>query len=298
MALKTHCRAMIASLVCCSPAAIADATPVRSMIESQSDIQLNGVDESDTRIVVDEQRNNTEQLGVAISTASIDSDQGSYSATTGTLATFNGPSEGSFLGVARYQGARGGGNVNATSWDQTLWCIYEYDFTIPDTGTLNISGTMLNGGPSSISYFGFVQVFAEEKQGSGFDETIFAFEIFDLGMDGQNINLQVPLAEPSKSYRVHVRIGHIATTILDTDLSTGSISIDWTIDAEDSCRADMDGNGMLDFFDVSIFFDALVNQDATADFNGDGSLDFFDVSVYLIEFEAGCTSGAFAQDTE
>ena len=298
MALKTHYRAVIASLICCSPAVIADVTPVRSLIESRSDIQLNGADKSDAQTAIDQQDSTSNTLGPAISIVSIDSNQGFYTATTGTNATFDGPSEGSFMGTASYQGSRGEGDVNATSWDQTLWCIYEYDFTIPDTGMLDISGTMFNGGPSSISYFGFVQVFTEEEQESGFDESIFVHEIFDFGMDGQNINLHIPLTEPSKSYRLHVRIGHIGTTILDADLSRGTISIDWTIDAPEPCRVDMDGDGELDFFDVSIFFDALINQDATADFNGDGSLDFFDVSLYLIEFQAGCSLDTLIPDTE
>lgn len=54
------------------------------------------------------------------------------------------------------------------------------------------------------------------------------------------------------------------------------------------CSADLTGDGMLDFFDVSAFLTAYNAQDDAADFNGDGNWDFFDVSAYLTAFNAGC----------
>ncbi len=55
-----------------------------------------------------------------------------------------------------------------------------------------------------------------------------------------------------------------------------------------SCPADLTGDGMLDFFDLSAFLDALGNEDPIADFSGDGLYDFFDVSAYLGAFGEGC----------
>lgn len=54
------------------------------------------------------------------------------------------------------------------------------------------------------------------------------------------------------------------------------------------CAADLNGDGVLNFFDVSAFLSALGAQDPIADFNGDGMLNFFDVSAYLIELQTGC----------
>jgi hypothetical protein len=54
------------------------------------------------------------------------------------------------------------------------------------------------------------------------------------------------------------------------------------------CPADLNGDGMLDFFDVSLFLGAYQSMDPLADINGDGLLDFFDVSAFLIAFNAGC----------
>ncbi len=55
-----------------------------------------------------------------------------------------------------------------------------------------------------------------------------------------------------------------------------------------SCLADLNGDGTLDFFDVSAFLTAFNNGDLAADFTNDGTLDFFDISAFLGAFSAGC----------
>ncbi len=55
-----------------------------------------------------------------------------------------------------------------------------------------------------------------------------------------------------------------------------------------NCPADLNGDGSLDFFDVSAFLAAFSAQDPAADFDGNGSWDFFDVSAFLGAFSAGC----------
>lgn len=54
------------------------------------------------------------------------------------------------------------------------------------------------------------------------------------------------------------------------------------------CAADLNADGMLDFFDVSVFLTAFSNEDPIADFNADNMWDFFDVSAFLTAFNAGC----------
>ncbi|MBX3323964.1 MAG: hypothetical protein KF757_13355 [Phycisphaeraceae bacterium] len=54
------------------------------------------------------------------------------------------------------------------------------------------------------------------------------------------------------------------------------------------CPADFNGDGILDFFDVSAFLAAFSAQHASADMNGDGVFDFFDVQMFLGAFAAGC----------
>lgn len=55
-----------------------------------------------------------------------------------------------------------------------------------------------------------------------------------------------------------------------------------------TCISDLNGDGVLDFFDVSAFSNAYTSGDLIADFDGNGSLDFFDVSTFTNSFAAGC----------
>lgn len=73
------------------------------------------------------------------------------------------------------------------------------------------------------------------------------------------------------------------------DLATannGSNSV--TVLLRPGCRVDVNGDGTLDFFDVSMFLDAFAGHEASADVNGDDVFDFFDVSTFLGWFSAGC----------
>lgn len=54
------------------------------------------------------------------------------------------------------------------------------------------------------------------------------------------------------------------------------------------CPADRDGDGDVDFFDLSGFLDDFAAGDSGTDLNADGQLNFFDVSAYLGIFNAGC----------
>ncbi len=54
------------------------------------------------------------------------------------------------------------------------------------------------------------------------------------------------------------------------------------------CRADINGDGSLNFFDISDFLTAFSVMDPIADFTGDGAFNFFDISTFLSEFAAGC----------
>ena len=54
------------------------------------------------------------------------------------------------------------------------------------------------------------------------------------------------------------------------------------------CTPDLDGNGLLNFFDIAAFLLYYQTQNPTADWNNDGQLNFFDFAAYLIDFNAGC----------
>jgi len=57
---------------------------------------------------------------------------------------------------------------------------------------------------------------------------------------------------------------------------------------ESACLPDMNGDGALDFFDISAFLTAFSAGDPSADFTNDGAFDFFDISAFLTAFSAGC----------
>ncbi|MBX3323034.1 MAG: hypothetical protein KF757_08605 [Phycisphaeraceae bacterium] len=58
--------------------------------------------------------------------------------------------------------------------------------------------------------------------------------------------------------------------------------------ASPPCPADVNGDGVLNFFDIQHFLAAFSSGNPAADFNGDGTLDFFDVQLFLGLFAAGC----------
>ena len=59
-------------------------------------------------------------------------------------------------------------------------------------------------------------------------------------------------------------------------------------DSPPVCPADLNGDGLLNFFDVSQFLAGYLAQDSVSDFNGDGVFNFFDVSAFLAAFGSGC----------
>lgn len=68
----------------------------------------------------------------------------------------------------------------------------------------------------------------------------------------------------------------------------GAVFIDSVTFNTTPCRADQNGDGILNFFDVSEFLSSFQMQEPSADINGDGSHDFFDVSIFIADFFAGC----------
>ncbi|MBX3323324.1 MAG: hypothetical protein KF757_10070 [Phycisphaeraceae bacterium] len=61
-----------------------------------------------------------------------------------------------------------------------------------------------------------------------------------------------------------------------------------TFDFGRPCRIDLNGDGLLDFFDVQMFLNLYSQGNPAADFDGNGNLDFFDVQQFLHAYAAGC----------
>lgn len=56
-----------------------------------------------------------------------------------------------------------------------------------------------------------------------------------------------------------------------------------------TCDADLSGDGVLDFFDISTFLSFFGAQDTRGDINLDGQFDFFDISLFLQIYSGSCS---------
>ncbi len=63
---------------------------------------------------------------------------------------------------------------------------------------------------------------------------------------------------------------------------TGMMTLDVTNLCDDGCRADLNDDGVTNFFDVSLFLDSMI------DFDGNGEFNFFDISDFLGAYAVGC----------
>ena len=55
-----------------------------------------------------------------------------------------------------------------------------------------------------------------------------------------------------------------------------------------SCLADYNLDGVVDFFDVSEFLQFFSQEAGNADLNNDGRWDFFDITLFLSDIGSGC----------
>jgi hypothetical protein len=56
----------------------------------------------------------------------------------------------------------------------------------------------------------------------------------------------------------------------------------------DACPADINADGVLNFFDITDYLTLFNDQDPAADLDQNGQFNFFDVSTYLTLYNAGC----------
>ncbi|MDF1809504.1 MAG: cytochrome c peroxidase [Phycisphaerales bacterium] len=111
--------------------------------------------------------------------------------------------------------------------------------------------------------------------GDGFGTLIYPID--DLSLDGETFYMQWLVSDPNaKGGFAHSQVAQV------TPFCSMIAS------CVPDCPADMNGDGELNFFDVSDFLAAYGTMDAAADINGDGEFNFFDVSDFLVAFGAGC----------
>jgi hypothetical protein len=79
---------------------------------------------------------------------------------------------------------------------------------------------------------------------------------------------------------------HDATLDECCSIQVSVIAPDCTAGIE--CAADCNGDGELNFFDISTFLTEYANEVPRVDFTGDGEFNFFDVSAFLSLYAQGC----------
>ena len=128
------------------------------------------------------------------------------------------------------------------------------------------------------------------------DEDIRAFHIqasYDGGRTWNFVARDLPPEASAFDWRlppsagipdVRVRVVVVDKRFQDSSDTTGVVSIL----PGDGCRADLNSDGVLNFFDVLAFLSAFDAQNPVADFNDDALFNFFDVQEFLSQFSAGC----------
>ena len=171
--------------------------------------------------------------------------------------------------------------------------------------TILTSPTMDASGASVISY---ARWYDNTGSGTGADpgNDIFVVEVSD---DNGSSWTELEVVGPSDSqssggwFQVSYNLGAVSgfepndqfrIRFSASDLGEGSV-IEAAVDAIElsvfdcsSCPGDINGDGVLNFFDVSAFLNAFNSGDPAADFDGNGVYNFFDVSAFLNAFAAGC----------
>jgi hypothetical protein len=104
----------------------------------------------------------------------------------------------------------------------------------------------------------------------GSTQDTFVRSAFALPLDGYGGDLKFRFSSPGSDV---TDFWHLDDILISTD---------------SPCRADLTGDGSLDFFDFLTFQNLFAAGDLKADFTGDGSLDFFDFLAFQNEFAAGC----------
>ena len=75
------------------------------------------------------------------------------------------------------------------------------------------------------------------------------------------------------------------------DVSNESLNLSIMINRTDPpkpCRVDLNGDGALNFFDISTFLQYYFAGDPVSDFTQDCTLNFFDLSLFFQEYVSGC----------
>ena len=196
---------------------------------------------------------------------------------TNQSPTWDRPSNNNQMDAGQCGGASADDSVN----DQVPFArfyVRATDHNVPmDVTVLSLEGEPLDFDP-------FVAVYCEEFDPTSPDNGLFGVDDDSAGYPNAYLSPDMPIEKglehiiivSSYSNWEQSRYGQFVV-ILGDDLEFVNL-----------CAADLNGDGVLNFFDVSAFLIAYNAMDPVADFNNDGLFNFFDVSAFLSSFNQGC----------
>ena len=275
----------LVALACGSLAA--QVTPSYSSITSEVGLSLTGDNGSDADVVIDDQAATLGPLS-ADAIAGFSNSNGVFDGSVNGSASFSDASSGSFIARSSFMGADSGLPGAMGSFGHTLSSEFEYQFIIDGEGTLEIDGVLTNSSTVFESFI-LLSMSSESTIGGGFFGFFYNESITDAANTGSvSFTRSIPLEAPSGSYRLRVLISSSGSGQRDQEQINASVDASFQIFTDAACPADLNGDGVLDFFDVSAFLTAFNSMDPIADLTGDGVFDFFDVSAFLSAYGSGC----------
>lgn len=166
--------------------------------------------------------------------------------------------------------------------------VWIQDNRIPPRGFTNAGFESVQAAPVGYTYM----------DGQYWDDTDYT-----IPAGATNAEVRVYFQLVSKEYIEFLRDENDQTGVDPMNPSTGEIAYDqWVLhgmspivemdfmsyEFTGGCPADFNGDGEVDFFDISAFLTAFSSSDPSADITGDAQWDFFDISAFLSQYAAGC----------
>ena len=284
--MKNHLAAT-ALVACACSTLVAQVDPRYSSVTSNVSLSLTGNNGSDADEVIDEQGPMIDPL-IADAVAGFSNANGTFDGSVDGYAPRLNASSGAFYASSSFMGTDSGLPGAMGSFAHTLSSVFEYQFIIDGEGEIELDGLLTNSA-SSFPSFVRLSLSSESVVGGGFVGFFYDENIMDSSNTGSEFYTRsVPLTAPSGSYRLRVILSHSGVGQREQEEVTASLVSNYRINVVDPCPADLNDDGLIDFFDVSAFLSAYASMDPIADFNKDGVFDYFDVSVFLSDYAAGC----------
>lgn len=162
-----------------------------------------------------------------------------------------------------------------------------------DLTTGDITDTILNPHPTANSQFGSSVALNEKylvvghKLDDDFGSNAGIAHLYSLESGTRIAKLRAIDHGPADGFGQDVALSG-NTIVVGANLGSGNYASIFTIPDLFDCPLDLNLDGTLNFFDVSVYIEAFIANDPQADCNRDGVFDAFDVLQFSSAFAEGC----------